>query len=613
MHRRGWLVLLLVAPLALIAIGTQIAALTGLVGLAQTGLAARARDSVGLERGTATLSTAAGILDLTWSSPAARVLEYNPMTLGAMDDLRASVHALAVGSRALDPLAKVSSQVLGFDATTPMISGTTIDTTRLPALAEPTAALHDALAAMQDALTAVRGTGPLGRPVGAVADSLHGTIGDLTLLARAAEVSLPALPDALGEKEPKRYLICALNDAELFGSGGAPLFAVMVEAVRGSMSIPLSGQLESKLSPLNPPIEWEHVAGPPWLRDNKRYPFVNSNFHPDFPTASQDMGRAWAALGYPEVDGVITVDVNALASILAWVGPVDAGGHGTLTADNLIPKILVDAYREFDSVEGRAERHARNDQLATAFKKHLAHPMRALPAVRGALDAIPGRHIQAAFDAKELESAVGVLAARGALANRSGDLVGVFSQSSPNKLSVFQDRRIVQTVTLKADGGADVRRVVTLHNAIPPGAKGDPTLSEGYSALRARLRVAHRVPLNAQDPLLTTRDPSALVPATRNGPFPDGSGGQVMWQGHEIPAGSEVTVEIDYSLPSGTFAPGSYQVSADPQALTIPAQLEIVVIPAPGERIPSGDGWTQTEGSTTWTGTLDRPLHLEVS
>ena len=49
---------------------------------------------------------------------------------------------------------------------------------------------------------------------------------------------------------------------------------------------------------------------------------------------------------------------------------------GRLTAENLIPKILVDAYREFDSVEGRAERHARNDQLATALKQHLAHPMR---------------------------------------------------------------------------------------------------------------------------------------------------------------------------------------------------------------------------------------------
>ena len=172
------------------------------------------------------------------------------------------------------------------------------------------------------------------------------------------------------------------------------------------------------------------------------------------------------------------------------------------------------------------------------------------------MDAIPGRHIQAAFDAQELEAAVGVLAARGALANRPGDLVGAFSQSSPNKLSVFQDRRIVQRVTLTADGGADVRRVVTLHNAIPPGAKGDPTLSEGYSALRARLRVAHRVPLGAQDPRLSNTGSVRPGPA-RRGPArsPMRSGGQVMWQGHEIPAGAEVTVEIAYSLPPRNIQP----------------------------------------------------------
>jgi hypothetical protein len=86
-----------------------------------------------------------------------------------------------------------------------------------------------------------------------------------------------------------------------------------------------------------------------------------------------------------------------------------------------------------------------------------------------------------------------------------------------------------------------------------------------------------------------------------------------MWQGHEIPAGGQVTVGLEYSLPPGTFAPGGYEVSADQQALTIPTQLEIVVTPAPGEPIPSADGWRQSQGSATWTGTLDRPLHLVLS
>ena len=85
-----------------------------------------------------------------------------------------------------------------------------------------------------------------------------------------------------------------------------PLAAFVVEADKGSLSVPISGQMESKLSPNNPPIDWEHAGGPPWYRQGKSYPFVNSNFHPDFGTASVDMRRAWAALGYPEVDGVVT-------------------------------------------------------------------------------------------------------------------------------------------------------------------------------------------------------------------------------------------------------------------------------------------------------------------
>ncbi len=110
MHRRGWLALILLAPLALISLGTQVAAMTGLAGAAQAALAGRARDSAGLERGLATIRAGADILDRTWSSPAARVLEYNPMTLGAMDDLRGSVHALAVGTTALDPLAEIGDE-----------------------------------------------------------------------------------------------------------------------------------------------------------------------------------------------------------------------------------------------------------------------------------------------------------------------------------------------------------------------------------------------------------------------------------------------------------------------------------------------------------------------
>ncbi len=180
MRRRGWLALILLAPVAVLILGTQVASLLGLVGVVQTALAGRDRDSAALDSGLGTIRAAANILDRTWSSPAATLLEYNPMTLGAMDDVSASVHALAVGAQALEPLAEIGTAAVGFDGEPPIVSGTTIDPARAEQLAPAVSAVHQALAATGAALAEVEGSGPLGRPLGDVADSLAGSVADLT-------------------------------------------------------------------------------------------------------------------------------------------------------------------------------------------------------------------------------------------------------------------------------------------------------------------------------------------------------------------------------------------------------------------------------------------------
>jgi hypothetical protein len=611
MPRRLWVAVLL-APVALVALGIQLAVLTGVLGVGQMALGARDRDSAGLLRGIATVQLATEVLDRTWSSPAAWLLEHTPVTLGAVDDVRASAHALALSARTLTPLAEMGTAAVGFDGEPPMVRGTTIDTARVADLTGAVDELDEALRTALAALRAVPGSGLLGRPIGALADSAAGTLADLAVLTDAAQAAWPDLPEALGADEPRRYLVCALNDAESFGSGGAPLSALLVEAVRGSLSVPISGQLESKLSPNNPPIAWDHEGGPPWYRKGKTYPFVNSNFHPDFRTASVDMQRAWAALGYPEVDGVVTIDVSALATLLEWTGPVDSGGFGTVGADSLIRTVLVDAYRDFNSPEGVIERHARNEELTTALGEHLTSVLNLLPALRGTMDAIPPRHIQASFESDGLQAAVDVLAAQGALAERPGDLIAVHSQSGPNKLTVFQDRTITQEVRLTADGGAQVRRTVRFVNAVPEGLEGDPTTYRGYLALRARARVAYRVPLAATDFRISTGTSIALVPVDRTGPFPDDRGGQVLWQGHETAPGEATTVEMYYRLPAGTFAAGTYEVSADPQALPLAVELRLEVSAESGVPLPDSPGWTRSGESLTWAGTLDRPVHLVI-
>ncbi len=77
--------------------------------------------------------------------------------------------------------------------------------------------------------------------------------------------------------------------------------------------------------------------------------------------------------------------------------------------------VLVDAYRQFNTPAGVLERHARNEALTHAVAEHVASPVNVLPALRGALDAFPLRHLQVSFDDPSLQAAAEQLGAAGEL------------------------------------------------------------------------------------------------------------------------------------------------------------------------------------------------------
>jgi len=612
-----WLAFALLLPVALVVVGMQVAAAVGVWGVAHVGLAVVQRSSSQLERGAHALQASAHIVARTWSSPAATLLQLNPLTFGAVDDLGKLSSAIDVAAGGLQPVADIAAVGLGFDGNPKLVSGSTINVESLPELAKPTRELNRVLTATEQALAEVQGDGPLGRPVGDIARQWRRMVSPLAQITESLDLAFPTLPEALGSKDPKRYLICALNDAEVFGSGGAPLAAAMVEVVDGTVSVPVSGQLESKLSPNNPPITWDYKGGKPWYKKGQAFPFVNSDFPPDFRTAGVDMRRAWAGLGYPEVDGVITVDVTALSRILAWTGPVTAGGYGRVTDSDLVRKVLVDAYRNYNTPEGVEQRHQMNTELAAALAQSLTQPTKIFNTISGAMSAIPDRHIQANFTAAGIQAAVTNLGAAGRLANESGDLLGVFSQSGPNKLSVFQEREIHQEVVLTPGGGAKVTQTVYLTNDVPDDLNGDPTTYRGYLALLARVRVAYRMPAAARDWSIDVGPSRPLVRPAKVGPYPDGSGGKVLWQGQDIPPGHTAKVVITYRLPRGTWSGTAgmpiYTLAADPQALNQPVKLQIRVSAAEGAPQPlAAPGWRASAGGLAWSGTLDRPLRLSL-
>lgn len=440
-------------------------------------------------------------------------------------------------------------------------------------------------------------------------------------LGRTSDIgsaAAPVLEDALGGQGPKRYLVASLNDAELFGSGGAPLDIALVQLDQGVPSILTTGSIESKFNPGNLPYDWPREGGLPWYKPDKQYPFANSNFHPNFLLSGPNMISAWHGLDQPTVDGVITVDAVAVAAALRELGPIEVPGFGTLSADNLIRKLLIDSYREYSQRGQEDERHERDDRLRTALLDKVASPGAAVAALRGMWPTIQGRHIQVFMADPKANEVARVIGAQADLATGPGDLVGVFMQSGPSKLAVFQDRRIVSDVRLHPDGSADVRQQVTFANDVPADLAGDRESYRGYLALILRQRVAFRIPQAATKPGVRVVGANPIVPEAGVGPYPDQSGAQVMWQGQDIPPGASSTTEVSYRLPAGTFTDGPnlrYRLTANPQALAQPVTLQVNVSLDSGSW-PAGagsqTGWRLDGTTARWQGTLDRTIELDL-
>lgn len=438
-----------------------------------------------------------------------------------------------------------------------------------------------------------------------------------TISAAGLELA-PVLPAALGADGPQQYLVSALNDAELFGSGGAPLNASVLEADRGALTVPVSGSVSAELNPGNEPYPWDVTGGLPWYRPGAEYPFANSNYHPDFRVSGTNMQAAWNALDLAEVEGVITIDVVAVAAVLSATGPVTTQAFGEVSADNVIRTVLVDAYREYPEFppESNLARQAGNAELQDLVIERLRDPRTALRAVRALWDVLPGRHIQAYMADPALQATVCALGAGGALSEPSGDVLGVFLQSGPSKLAVFQEQRIERRVQLAADGSAQVRQRVRFTNAVPEGLAGDADKYRSYLALTYRQRVAFRIPDSAMEPTVAVDGDRELVRPDATGPFPDSAGAQVLWQGQDIAPRAQSVTEVSYRLPAGTFSGTDgldYQLTADPQAMVSPPEVELIVeFPAGSASTGQADGWAIDGATATWTGTLDRPLAVGV-
>ena len=158
-------------------------------------------------------------------------------------------------------------------------------------------------------------------PATELRSALHQSVSALM----STDAILRALPIFSGMERPHRYFLAPQDPAELRGTGGSFSYWAILKVERGRISLQPFHYIDQLPTPDHP--EWPSEAL------EAAYGSVNAagdwnfaNAPADGPTAAQFISRLWEQTGNKPIDGIIMVDVHALASMLEATGPVDVRG-----------------------------------------------------------------------------------------------------------------------------------------------------------------------------------------------------------------------------------------------------------------------------------------------
>jgi len=482
-------------------------------------------------------------------APQVRVAKWLPFTRGTVSDMD---HLLAAAEVVIDSADDALTLYGEFTASdSELFKDGQIDLEALESGRDAFDELQAALGKAREELLAVDGSGPLG---GEALDKKRTGLKQVRQLRAQIKPFAPvvrALPAALGADGPKRYLVAVMNPAELRGSGGAPLSVALLVFEDGKLTVPLKGttSLVTLGSPEgllgdSPQLVWPRVKGDPFqppLGEPQR--FVNTNFNPDFRVSGEQMMRATPKFFGMRTDGVIALDVVALARLLDVIGPVESE-YGQLTSQNLVDELLVKAYQEQGAdVQGRQER---NDELMSTMLSSLMAGGQLRAKADALLSVGPSRHFQMFFRDDRLQRMVERRGLAGAVPTpRVGNLTAVFTQNgNGSKLDVFQQRRIDQTIEVREDGSATVHRTVRLDNPSPPFTGEGRDIRRGYDTRWATNLVINLMPPGSR----VTSEPTVdLISTVKQGK--DQEGRTFAQAAVVAPPGGSVQVSWSYEVP----------------------------------------------------------------
>jgi hypothetical protein len=291
-------------------------------------------------------------------------------------------------------------------------------------------------------------------------------------LSEGAE-ALGAARTFLGAGGPRRYLVVAQNNAEMRDQG-AVLSYVVVRFENGRMVREKQGSVGDLTltapAPTPVPEGTRQVFGS--LAPTQTWQSVNATA--DFAFSGRAMADMYRQASGQAVDGVIALDVPALAGLLRTVGPVTIDGVAEpVTGDNVARLLLHDFYKGLGPHSDQTLRRERQSDVVRAVMDRLIGGARDAVTLGRALgDAAAGGHLRLWSANAGEEDVFERTGLGGGPATTEPDRtfhVAVQNRTA-SKLDYFVKPSVRQDVRLTKQGTAVVRTTVVLDNQAPAGA-----------------------------------------------------------------------------------------------------------------------------------------------
>lgn len=479
-----------------------------------------------------------------------------------------------------------------------LLEGGRFDLRALEAVTDQTGLLAARLERARTELLLIRG-GPLSEGLEETKGWALGSVDDARARVRGIGSTLETLPVALGVGRPRTYLIALLTPAELRPSGGVPLAVMEVVLDDGAVRVRShGGDLADNVH--NVQTTWKAVAGDPWASGGSFTRFSQATSSPDFPTAGQELLRAYAARTRRRADVVVTFDPMAMRALLQATGPITVPGYGRLTADSVVRRTTHDAYVTWpDRVVRRRNNEALVDALVDRFLS--GRELIATSRVLGAAGA--RRSVQMYAVDPRLQRLLAGQRLAGGLGPAEHDYLAVHTlNTNRSRVDYFQRRSVQQRVQLRQDGSAEVTRTIVVASEVPTGGPLDPDVAVGYGSARAASVLATYLPSGATLA-------SASVDGRRVRPAVAVERGRPLLRlPLELAPGKSAELTVRYRAKAAAVPAGQglrYLLAADPQVLIRPPTLRVEVSAPPGFRVVAAGGWAPRGGGTA---VLDRPF-----